>query len=271
MTNSQIGATATTSATRRRRLTRVLTVGALAAAASVSIAVPAQAATTGYHVADAGSAGSSVVSDPRNAATTSVTRLANGTSVTIDCGVRGNGVHRNTVWHHITAPVKGYISDYYTDTPGFNQLLRGEATCAPATPAPPTPPATGTPEAGTPVATRGATINYNEGYAGSCVYYVMDRFHQMTGVYPKAFGDARYLATGAAASGWTVSSKPRVNSIAIFQPGQNGAGGPTGHAAWVEQISGNQIYIAEMNAPNPYQITHRWLTPAAGVQYIYVP
>ena len=275
MTNSHNGAIATTSATRRRRLTRVLTVGALAAAATVSIAVPAQAATTRYHVADAGNAGSPVVSDPRSSSATLVTRLADGTKLTIDCGIRGRAVNRNTIWHHITSPVTGYISDNYTDTPGFNQLLRGEATCTsvtpPATGTPSTPVAPAPPATGTPVATRGATITYNEGYAGSCVWYVMDRFHQMTGVYPKAFGDARYLATGAAASGWTVSSKPRVNSIAIFQPGQNGAGAPTGHAAWVEQISGNQIYIGEMNAPNAYQITHRWLTPAAGVQYIYVP
>jgi surface antigen len=272
MTNSQTGAIATPHTTRRRRLTRVLTVAALAATAAVSMAVPAQAAVaTGYHVAGAGSAGSPVVRDPR-AAATPITRLADGTAVTIDCGVRARGVHRNTVWHHITSPVTGYLPDYYTDTPGFGRFLPGEATCAPATapgattPAPPAPPATGTP-----VATRGATITYNEGYAGSCVYYVMDRFHQLTGVYPKAFGDARYLASGAAASGWTVSGKPRVNSIAIFQPGQNGAGAPTGHAAWVEQINGNQIFIAEMNAPKPYVVTHRWLTPAAGVQYIYVP
>ena len=281
MTNPQTGAIATTHTTRRRQLTRVLTVGALAATAAVSMAVPAQAAiTTGYHVAGTGSAGSPVVSDPRAATATPITRLADGTALTIDCGVRARGVHRDTVWHHITSPVNGYVSDYYTDTPGFNQFLRGEAACAstpapgagaPATPAPPMPPAVGTPDAGTPVATRGATITYNEGYAGSCVYYVMDRFHQMTGVYPKAFGDARYLASGASASGWTVSGRPRVNSIAIFQPGQNGAGGPTGHAAWVEQINGNQIYIAEMNAPTAFVVTHRWLTPASGVQYIYVP
>jgi surface antigen len=277
MTNPQTGAIATTHATRRRQLTRVLTVGALAATAAVSMAVPAQAAiTTGYHMAGAGSAGSPVVRDPRAATATPITRLADGTALTIDCGVRGRGVHRATVWHHITSPVNGYVSDYYTDTPGFNQFLRGEASCTPATapatgtpatpPVPPVPPATNTP-----VATRGATITYNEGYAGSCVYYVMDRFHQMTGVYPKAFGDARYLASGAAASGWTVGNKPRVTSIAIFQPGQNGAGAPTGHAAWVEQISGNQIYIAEMNAPTAFVVTHRWLTPASGVQYIYVP
>lgn len=280
MTNPQPGAIVTPYTTRRR-LTRVLTVGALAAAAAVSMAVPAQAAvTTGYRVTGTGGAGSPVVGDPRAGNATPITRLADGTALTIDCGVRARAVRRDTVWHHITSPVNGYVSDYYTDTPGFNQFLRGEAACTstpapgtgtPAIPAPPMPPATGTPATGTPAATRGATITYNEGYAGSCVYYVMDRFHQMTGVYPKAFGDARYLASGAAASGWTVSGKPRVNSIAIFQPGQNGAGAPTGHAAWVEQINGNQIYIAEMNAPTAYVVSHRWLTPASGVQYIYVP
>ncbi|WP_030435709.1 CHAP domain-containing protein [Actinoplanes subtropicus] len=273
MTNSQTGIV-TPRTTRRRQLTRVLTVGALAAAAAVSMAVPAQAATvTGYHVAGIGSAGAPVVGDPRATTATPITRLAQGTALTIDCGVRARGVHRDTVWHHITSPVSGYVSDYYTDTPGFSQFLRGEATCTgsstPATPA--APPAPVPPATGTPVATRGATTDYNEGYAGSCVFYVMDRFHQMTGVYPKAFGDARYLASGAAASGWTVSDRPRVNSIAIFQPGQNGAGGPTGHAAWVEQVSGGQIYIAEMNAPKPYVVTHRWLTPVAGVRFIYVP
>ena len=277
MTTSQTGTIATPRTTRRRQLTRVLTVGALAAAAAVSTAVPAQAATiTGFKVVGTSRAGSPVVADPRVATATPIARVADGTALTIDCGVRARGVHRDTVWHHITSPVTGYVSDYYTDTPGFNQFLRGEPACTLATApstgtpaAPPVPPAP--PAVDTPVATRGATIGYNEGYAGSCVYYVMDRFHQMTGVYPKAFGDARYLASGAAASGWTVSTRPRVNSIAIFQPGQNGAGAPTGHAAWVEQIAGNQIYIAEMNAPNPYVITHRWLTPAAGVQYIYVP
>jgi surface antigen len=147
------------------------------------------------------------------------------------------------------------------------------ATCAPAarpsTPAqtPYTPYTPYTPAA--PVTARGATITYNEGYAGSCVFYALDRFHQVTGVYPKAFGDARYLATGAAASGWATGSTPRINSLAVFQPGQNGAGAPTGHVAWVEQVSGNQIYVAEMNAPTAYVVTRRWLTPVSGVRYVY--
>ncbi|MCU7722616.1 CHAP domain-containing protein [Actinoplanes sp. KI2] len=281
MTNSQTATTATPSTTRRRQLTRVLTVGALAATAAVSMTTPAQAAVTGYRVAGTAGAGSAVLSAPGTIGATKVTKLADGTRVTIDCGVRGRSVHHNPVWHHITSPVNGYIADYYTNTPNFQGLLRGERACTvtpPASSTPSTPPASSTPSTppappadGTPAATRGATIDYNEGIGGSCVYYVMDRFHEKTGVYPKAFGDARLLATGAKESGWTVSSKPRVDSIAIFQPGQNGAGAPTGHAAWVEKVSGNQITVAEMNAPNAWEITHRTLTPASGVEYIYVP
>jgi surface antigen len=295
MTNLPNDVTSTKPATRRQ-LTRVLAVGALAAGAAVGIAVPAQAASnTAYHIAGASGAGSRVVNDPRGAHGTTIGRLANGTSVTIDCGVAvRDGRHNNAaLWHHITAPVTGYISDYYLDTPNLNRLLPGEATCgtstvpsvpatkpttAPTTPATkpttsaPTKPAptTSAPTTSVPAAKRGATINYNEGYAGSCVYYVMDRFHKVTGVYPKAFGDAKFLASSAASNGWTVSDLPRVDSLAVFQPGQNGAGAPTGHVAWVEQISGNRIYVAEMNAPNPYEISYRWLTPVAGVRYIYV-
>jgi surface antigen len=255
--------------TRRRRLTQVFAIGAVTAGALVAVAAPAQAAgTTAYHVAGTHGAGSRVVSNPGADSAATIATLADGTALTIDCGVRGRSVHRDNVWHHITSPVNGYIANYYTDTRRANRLISGEATCSATKPVPaPTQPTPANPSA--PVATRGATINYNEGYAGSCVFYAMDRFHKLTGVYPKALGDAKYLADSAASSGWTVSVTPRVDSIAVFQPGQNGASGPTGHAAWVEQISGDRIYIGEMNAPTSGVITHRWLTPVAGVRYIY--
>jgi surface antigen len=113
-------------------------------------------------------------------------------------------------------------------------------------------------------------MTYNQGYAGSCVDYAVDRFHQFTGVYPYAVGDARYMATSAAAHGWTVSATPRINSMAVFQPGDNGAGAGTGHVAWVEQVSGQRIYIGEMNAPTAFVVSHRWVdAPAPGVRYIY--
>jgi surface antigen len=261
--------------TRRYRWTQLLAVGAVAAAAIVGTAGAAQAGSgLGTQVSGSGRNGSSVVSDPNR--TSVMTTLSDGTAFTADCGTRGRSVKGNTVWHHITSPVNGYIADYYTNTPGFNQLMSGEATCgAPpvVTPTDPNPRPTPTPTPTNPsnpsTGTRGQTINYNEGYAGSCVFYVMDRFHQLTGVYPKAFGDALVLAKSAAQYGWTVTSTPRVDSIAIFQPGDNGAGSGTGHAAWVEQVSGSKIYVGEMNAPDPYVITHRWInSPASGVRYI---
>jgi surface antigen len=249
----------------------VIAVGAVAAGTLVAVAVPAQAAgITAYHVAGTHRAGSLVVRNPGGSGVATIATLADGTSVTIDCGVRGRSVRGDTVWHHITSPVTGYIADYYTNTPRSHRLLSGEPTCSATTPARPVPtPTKPTPAQTKPSAKRGATITYNEGYVGSCVYYAMDRFHRLTGVYPKAFGDARYLASSAAANGWTVSSTPRVDSIAVFQPGQNGASAPTGHATWVEQITGDRIYVGEMNAPTSGVITHRWLTPATGVRYIY--
>jgi surface antigen len=280
MTNLPTDVTSIAPAIRRRQLTRMLAVGALAAGAAVGMAVPAQAASiNSYHVSSAPSAGARVLSDPRGGTAGTIARLVNGTKLTIDCGVRVRGSQRTTVWHHITKPVAGFIADQYTDTPSSNRLLAGEATCAPAVTAtkPVTKPATtptitpATPAAtpSTQTATRGATINYNGGYGGSCVYYAMDRFRQLTGVYPKALGDAKLMATSAASNGWTVSAAARTNSIVIFQPGQNGASEPYGHAAWVEQVSGNRIYIAEMNAPTAWVVSYRWVTPVAGVRYIY--
>lgn len=116
---------------------------------------------------------------------------------------------------------------------------------------------------------RGQTVDYNQGYPGSCVQYALDRFKAVTGVFPRTFGDAKDMAAGAASSGWTVSSVPRVDSMAIFQPGQNGAGAGTGHAAWVEQVDGARIFVREMNAPYPFIVSSRWCTPVPGVQYIY--
>ncbi|WP_433796584.1 CHAP domain-containing protein [Actinoplanes sp. CA-252034] len=287
MTNLHTDVIETAPARLRRLLTRSLALGAVAAGAAVSFAVPAHAAgITGYHVAGTGGSGTRVVSDPRNTNATQVAKLADGTALTIDCGVRVRNGYRDTVWHHITAPVNGYVAGYHTDIRRSDWFLRGEATCstttppvtapAPTTPAPTTPapttPAPTTPAPTTPPVTsapRGATITYNQGYAGTCVFYVLDRFKTLTGVYPKAFGDAKYLADSAASNGWATGSTPRVNSIAIFQGGQNGAGNQYGHAAWVEKIDGNKIYVSEWNFPNPYTTTYRWLTPVSGVKYIY--
>jgi hypothetical protein len=75
----------------------------------------------------------------------------------------------------------------------------------------------------------GQTLTYNSGYAGQCTNWAISEFHQFDGLYPDTLdpadnGNAMYWATNAAYNGWAVSSTPHVNSIAVFQPGVNGAG-----------------------------------------------
>jgi hypothetical protein len=130
MTELQADPAPTTHLTHPRRWIQVLGAGILTAAAVIATAGTANAAgITRYHVAGSGSSGSAVVSDPTAANATTIATLPDGTTFTVDCGIRGRSVKGNTVWHHITAPVVGYLADYYTNTPGFNQLITGEAGC----------------------------------------------------------------------------------------------------------------------------------------------
>jgi hypothetical protein len=60
-----------------------------------------------------------VASASRFAATTDpnaavAATLADGTAFVAECAVRGRNVGGNTVWHRISSPANGWISDYYT-------------------------------------------------------------------------------------------------------------------------------------------------------------
>jgi surface antigen len=122
----------------------------------------------------------------------------------------------------------------------------------------------------------GRTLTYDSGAAGQCVWWAISEFHQFDGLYPDTLdpannGNAMYLATNAAYNGWTVSSTPQVNSIAVFQPGANGAG-TAGHVAWVTSVSGPYITVSEMNFTYGLGNTdNRTLIPASSVQYILAP
>jgi surface antigen len=122
----------------------------------------------------------------------------------------------------------------------------------------------------------GRTVSANTGVAGQCVWWVLNEFHQYDGWYPNTIdaaannGDARYLAANAAFNGWTVSSTPRANSIAVFQPGVNGALA-AGHVAWVTSVSGPYITISEMDAPHPFVTDTRTIIPASSVRYVLAP
>jgi surface antigen len=122
----------------------------------------------------------------------------------------------------------------------------------------------------------GQTLTYNSGSPGQCVYWALNEFHQYDGLYPDTVhsaannGNAMYLATNAAYHGWAVSSAPRANSIAVFQPGVNGAGS-VGHVAWVTGVSGRYITVSEMDFPTAYKTDNRTLIPASSVRYVLAP
>jgi hypothetical protein len=113
-----------------RRSFAAVTIATVSAMAAVlATAAPAAASISGYHVTGTGTDGLRVRTDPYNTTATVVSTLADGTALTIDCAVRGRGVTGNTVWHKISGPVGGWVSDYYTDTPAFNKYIPGEADC----------------------------------------------------------------------------------------------------------------------------------------------
>jgi surface antigen len=148
-------------------------------------------------------------------------------------------------------------------------------TTSPAT----TSPATGTSHAGSTgdtVVAVGQTLSYNEGEPGACTWWAIYVFHAYTGLYPDFFdpfndGNAGYWGIDAAYDGWTVTSTPRVNSIAVFPPGVDGAD-YDGHVAWVTAVSGSQISISEMNGAAGWDaVDIRTLSPAPSVAYILAP
>lgn len=111
---------------------------------------------------------------------------------------------------------------------------------------------------------------------GYCTWWAIYLFRDYTGLYPDFLdpandGDAGYWAIDAAYNGWTVTSTPRADSIAVFQPGVDGAD-YEGHVAWVTAVSGSQITMSEMNGPAGWDaVDTRTLTPDASVVYILAP
>lgn len=59
-------------------------------------------------------------------------------------------------------------------------------------------------------------------------------------------GDARNWARSAEKLGFPVDAKPSPGDVAVFQPGQYGAG-KFGHVAYVKAVNGNKIVISEAN------------------------
>ncbi|GAA3287931.1 hypothetical protein Dvina_15535 [Dactylosporangium vinaceum] len=120
-----------------QRIGRITARAIAAGAAVLAIAIPAApsfAGIGGYSVAGTGGAGLQVRTSPYDAAAGAVAVLGDGTPFVAECAVRGRNISGNTVWHQISSPAAGWISDYYTNTPGFNQYLPGEPECGGAPP-----------------------------------------------------------------------------------------------------------------------------------------
>ncbi len=100
-----------------------------------------------------------------------------------------------------------------------------------------------------------ATVTHQDGYApgssvaplsaggaydhfafGQCTYYASLRYHELTGQWVPWMGNAYQWAYEAGGFGWVVSSKPKVPSIIVLQPGVQGAGW-FGQVAIVESIN----------------------------------
>jgi surface antigen len=96
---------------------------------------------------------------------------------------------------------------------------------------------------------------------GNCTWYVATRRS-----IPGNWGNAVNWYWAAQASGYKVGTAPVAGAIAWT--GANGING-SGHVAYVEAVSGDRIYISEMNYNGNFNaVTRRW-APASSFKYIY--
>ena len=104
---------------------------------------------------------------------------------------------------------------------------------------------------------------------GQCTYWADIRYHQLTGWWVPWSGNAAQWAAGAAASGWVVSSTPKVPSIIVLQPGVEGAFS-IGHVAVVERInSDGSVYTSNMNWSGWDVVSYVTFTPGPGVSFVW--
>lgn len=69
--------------------------------------------------------------------------LSNGTAVTIACQGVGQPVMSSAIWDRISAPIAGWVSDYWISTPNVGRFSPGYAVCAGSPPVPVLPPTGG--------------------------------------------------------------------------------------------------------------------------------
>ncbi len=107
---------------------------------------------------------------------------------------------------------------------------------------------------------------------GQCTYWANMRYHELTGHWVSWLGNADQWATGAAAAGWVVSSKPNPSgpSIIVLQPYVQEAGA-YGHVAVVEHVNSNgSVYTSDWNWAGHWgSTTYVTFTPGSGVSFVW--
>ncbi len=100
---------------------------------------------------------------------------------------------------------------------------------------------------------------------GSCAYYAFNRRAQMGRYVSNKWGNARYWASNASRSGYTVKRKPVYGSVMVSTAGYYG------HVAVVERVyQSGSILVSEMNYPRQGVKTYRKLSKSKAAQYKYI-
>ena len=101
---------------------------------------------------------------------------------------------------------------------------------------------------------------------GQCTWYAARQRPDLP-YFPGLSGDAKNWVTSARSRDIPTGAEPRVGAIAVFQPGQYGAGF-FGHVAYVRAVAGDKITVTEANyrgRPAGSSRTVGW----SGVRFIY--
>ena len=93
---------------------------------------------------------------------------------------------------------------------------------------------------------------------GNCTYYVKERRPDI----PNEFGNANTWDDVAQQMGYTVSDTPMVGAVGVSN------GGYYGHVVYVEEISGDQVFVSEMNVHGLWVTDRAWY-PINQFVYIY--
>lgn len=109
---------------------------------------------------------------------------------------------------------------------------------------------------------------------GECTYWANMRYHALTGYWVPWLGNAYQWYYGAKASGWVVSSTPKVPSIMVLQPYVQGASW-LGHVAIVESINKDgSVYTSNYNWYNGGGwdiLSYYTFHPGPGVSFLWHP